>query len=353
MLHAEPKILIVETTFGGVPSLCAVAHAPHRGHPSQSISSWWTRFQSLLPSFYRQQRLILCMDANAGIGEYEPYSGPHYAQEVDTAGCQLLSLLQSFDLCAPSTFEAIHPGPSETWHSAKAHTSGNRNDYIWLSRTLLQQCVMSYVAPDLDAGNQALDHFAVVTIVDWPSSLHRPPKPRVEWDRSKLQHADATTWQTFFDDWPDIPWTTHPTTHMSIVEEHLHNRLSRFFPKDQGHWRNSCLDEEALDAMSQKLQLKKTLTTAKKQCDNHRLHVAILCWKCQYPYGIQLKQILCVLRTTWRWQRYGVLTRHIKQLVLQQRAQWLDRQIAPLQHLDRKSALSALKPLRMGKRVKD
>eukprot|EP00434_Breviolum_minutum_P002370 symbB.v1.2.002094.t1/scaffold109.1/size325261/12 len=222
-----------------------------------------------------------------------------------------------------------------------------------MSRSLLQHCVSSFVLPDLDAGHHSLDHFAVINIVDWPSSLHRPPKSKVRWDRSKLQHADETTWQSFFEGWPDIPWATDPTTHMSIIEAHLHDRLTKFFPHDAGNRRNSCLDGDALDTMKQKIQLKKTMTIAKKQCDNHRLHAAITCWHSQQIYGIKLQEILCVLRTIWRWRRYGTLTRSIKQMVLRQKAQWLEKQISPLQHMDRKSALTALKPLRMGKRVKD
>ena len=46
VLHAEAEILIVDAIFGGVPTLCVVAHAPHRGHAKTDTEAWWTRLTS-------------------------------------------------------------------------------------------------------------------------------------------------------------------------------------------------------------------------------------------------------------------------------------------------------------------
>ena len=56
--------------------------------------------------------------------------------------------------------------------------------------------------------------------------MRRPPKPRATWDRDKIRQADEATWQAFFADWPDIPWTTDLTSHVHQVEGHLHERLT-------------------------------------------------------------------------------------------------------------------------------
>lgn len=222
-----------------------------------------------------------------------------------------------------------------------------------MTRALLPDCLSCEVVPAIDAGNAALDHFAVVLTINWNATMRRPPKPRATWDRDKIRQAHEATWQAFFADWPDIPWTTDLTSHVHQVEGHLHERLTKFFPRATGVNRNSCLTEATLQAMQQKRYLKRVLTASKKICDHHQLQLALNSWRRDAPYRIGLSEALCVLRTTWRWTRYRYLTTQIRTMILQQRADWLDKQIEPLCHSDCKSALRILRPLRMGKRVKD
>ena len=315
--------------------------------------AWWTRFRTLLRQHQRNRKTIICIDANAGIGELQPYCGSVYQQEVDTAGRELHNMLQTFDLAVPSTFEEIHRGPSETWYSAKATVSGNRNDYVILSRDLLASCLLSEVMPNIDAGNQAVDHLAVTVLLDWETTSHRPPTKKINWDRDKILKADEDTWNRFFEDWPQIPWNTNLTTHMTQLENYLHERMAIFFPRDPQQSRNSCLDVETLDLLKQKQQIKKVLCASKQNCDRYQLHEALRCWKAQDSYKVRIDTVLCTLRTTWRWSRYKVLSLKIKQTILQTRADWLDKQLEPLARSNKKSALTILKPLRMGKRVKD
>ena len=353
VLIAEPELIFVDVLLGGVPTLCIVAHAPHRGHPTSTIVTWWDRFRQLLQKYQRNRRTIICIDANAGIGERQPYCGKVFQQDVDTAGQELYTMLQTFDLAVPCTFEDIHRGASETWYSAKATCSGNRNDYVILSRELLPSCLLSEVMPSIDAGNQAVDHLAAVVTMDWWTTSHRPTQKKVNWDRNKLLKADEATWNNFFEDLPTIPWATDLTTHMAHLESYLHDRMAKFFPRDPQQRRNSCLDDEALDLLRQKQQLKKVLCISKQQCDRHQLHEAMRCWNKQEPYTVRPNIVLCILRTTWRWNRYKILSHRIKQQILQTRADWLNSQLEPLVKSDKKSALTILRPLRMGKRVKD
>lgn len=67
----------------------------------------------------------------------------------------------------------------------------------------------------------------------------------------------------------------------------------------------------------------------------------------------QIKELGGVLRTTWRWLRYKELCQRIRTHVAQARANWLESQLQPLQNANKTMAMTILKPLRMGKRVRD
>ncbi len=136
----------------------------------------------------------------------------------------------------------------------------------------------------------------------------------VKWDRDKIRQAEEETWRAFFADWPHVPWSTDVTTHMAIVERHLHGQLQKFFPLDSTKKKNSCLDAGTLEMMKQRAQLKKLLCNAKVQCQRHQLHVALVCWHRHQAYATGLAELTCVLRTTWKRLRF-------KELGLRTRAQ--------------------------------
>ena len=353
VLHAEPEILIVEATFGGIPSLCAVAHAPHRGHPAQAIILWWQRFQSLLQSFQTAK-----------------------ADSMYWCQCRYrwVWALQRTPLC------------SRGW-------------YCWIPTTILTTLILIYVhLPHLQTSIVVHQKHGTVpkhthpatamTTSCWAAPFFNIVSCRLSHQISMLAISRWTTLRLSLLWIGPHRYTDHPSPKSNGIARNYNMQMKRhgshslkdgrmslgrqtlrrtcrsskhiYMTASQSSFR-MMLDIEETHAWmgilwipcSKRSSSKKTLATAKKQCDHHRLHAALTCWNRRQLYGIKLQEILCVIRTIWRWRRYGTLTRSIKQMILQQRAQWLDHQIAPLQLLDRKSALMALKPLRMGKRVKD
>lgn len=353
VLHEEAEIIIVALQFSGKPLLCVVAHAPHRGHPTDVIQDWWNQLRALLRQHRRHRPLILMIDANASIGPHAPHIGECDGQPFDSGGTEMLRLLQEQHLFVPSTFTTIHRGLSATWHSSKTVNEGHRNDYIVIDLDFWPHCLESKVNYNIDAGNQALDHTAVQVIVEWKAAKRRTRNNRTNWDRNKLQKADEDTWRAFFCDWPEVPWSTDVTTHMDILERHLQQQLQHFFPLEHTTKRHSCLDLSTTALIQQRYQLKKLLSNAKIQCQKHALQTAFKTWKSPSTRSALLKEFVCVLRTTWRWQRYKDLCHRVRAQVAQTRAQWLEDQLKPLQAANKTNALTILKPLRMGKRVRD
>ena len=58
VLAAESEMLIAEINLGNRPILCCVAHAPHKGHTTTEISSWWQHLRQSL-QVVRRQRILL------------------------------------------------------------------------------------------------------------------------------------------------------------------------------------------------------------------------------------------------------------------------------------------------------
>ena len=153
VLHAESELLLVALHIGGLPLLCVVAHAPHKGHTKDIIHKWWDRLRAIIRSHKGNRKLMIYIDANASVNQHEPHTGDYDPQELDTSGADMLKVMQEHDLFAPSTCHGLHQGDSATWHSAKTTSAGHRNDYILLDLSLRASCLESKVNYKLDAGN--------------------------------------------------------------------------------------------------------------------------------------------------------------------------------------------------------
>ena len=168
VLHAEAEILVAEVNMGSSAIVCCVAHAPHKGYPSEEIQSWWRMLRRRSLDLRRGRTLIVCIDANASIGESQPHFGQVAEQEWDVAGKEMLLFCQDLDLVAPATHSAWHSGTSQTWTSAKSSTLGSRNDYILLDSRWQERCQASWVDDFLDAGHRMVDHSAaILSLTTW------------------------------------------------------------------------------------------------------------------------------------------------------------------------------------------
>ena len=350
VLHAEPEILIAELNMGSSAIVCCVAHAPHKGYPAEDIQSWWRTLRRRILDLRRGRTPLVCIDANASVGESQPHFGHVAEQEWDVAGKEMLAFCQDLDLVAPATHPTWHSGTSQTWTSAKSSTLGSRNDYILLDSRWQDRCQASWVDDFLDAGHRMVDHSAAILSLTMPDGIRVKQGYTCGWDRNKILEATPDDWQRFYADWPTIPWTADVTEHAREIEIFLQQRLTEFFPKERKKKRNSVFSDVTWTLYRGKMQAKVMLTQCKKTQEQWQLAMgwAILTKRSMAP--ARLRSLLNIMRTCYRLQHYQEHGRRLHDHILQDRADLAEQLLEPLHRCPGKQAVRLLKPLRLGTR---
>lgn len=350
VLHAEAEILVAEVNIGSSALVCCVAHAPHKGYPSEEIQSWWRTLRRRILDLRRGRTLMVCIDANASVGKSQPHFGSVAEQEWDTAGKEMLAFCQDLDLVAPSTHSTWHSGASQTWTSAKSSTLGSRNDYILLDFRWQERCQASWVDSFLDAGHRMVDHSPTILSLTMPDGIKAKQVYTCGWDRNKILEATPDVWQRFYEDWPTIPWTADVTEHAREIETFLQQRLKEFFPKDRKQRRNSIFSDDTWKLYRGKMQAKMMLTQCKKTQEQWQLALgwAVLSKRSLAP--ARLRSLLNIMRTCHRLHHYQEHGRRLHDHILQDRADLAEQLLEPLHRCPGKQAVRLLKPLRLGKR---
>ena len=352
VLHSDATRLVTQLRILGRYTTCIVGHAPHRGHRNEDITTWWQLTDEILKKAKCKPPHILFLDANATVDVQQPYIGPLGAQEPDVGGLCLQTLCRTLEIALPGTFDYIHSGSTDTMYGYNATHRGTRNDYIGLSLQLLHLCVQSWTDDKLDAGHGKIDHAAVILDIQWPARSRLKLPPTVSFDRDKIGRATEAQWKEFFRDWPDIPWSTDVTSHVHIAEQYLQQQLAAHFPRDPVRQRHSCLSEATRDTLDQRCMIRKLMADTRVVCEQWMLKYAIQLWKKRRDLGPRAKLLAVMLRGAWRWTRYKTLSQRIKSMVKTDQSQWLATRMTELEQSTAKEVHKILRPLRMGKRVR-
>ena len=352
VLHADPHLLVVSLNILGSKTICVVGHAPHRGHTHLDIQKWWHNCKGTLSPYKTGFRHLWFLDANANLDRFSPFTGSFGAANFDEGGHGFLDICQHLDLAIPSTFDHIHYGESATMFSPMVTHTGTRNDYIGISRELIDMCCCSWVETSLDAGHAKIDHAALCLDLFWPTTKYRLPNRKRNYDRTKIALATREQWRSFFEDWPAIPWNVDVTTHTHYVENFLQQKLAKHFPKEKGAHRQSCLSENTYATLEQRRNLRTLIGRSKATVDVWMMKWAWQRWIGVETLAIQWKQILAIMRTTDRLQRYKDLTKRLHSQIRSARDQWLTDRMQVIEDAPPKELHRVLKPLRLGTRVR-
>lgn len=350
VLHAEAELLLTEIDLGQRPFLCLIGHAPHKGYPADEIRQWWSKAGALVQRFRKSHPMLALLDANAAVAAADPMFGTLAEQEWDVAGESMRDFCDLLGLHAPSTFERWHFGSSTTWTSSKAGTHGTRNDYILVDHAWMPLCTGSWTDDFVDSGHQMLDHSAVMLSLTWTAPFHCPKKRTKTYDRQKILQASPEQWKLFFEGCPDIPWSMDVTEHAGIVEGFLHRRLCEVFPREARRKRDSVFSESTWKVYHAKGQSKRELTRCRRTLDLWSCSWAWEQWCNRHPLWAQLHMVTTMVRACARLNQYKLCSQDLRQRLQQDRADYVESLLQPLQSSPGKSAVKLLRPLRLGKR---
>ena len=191
-----------------------------------------------------------------------------------------------------------------------------------------------------------------ITDIQWPAQKYTKHPSGVQYDRTKIATASPQVWDDFFADWPDISWSTDLTSHTKIIEDHLQIKLQAFFPKDPPHRRGTCMSTKTRDLYEQRRYLRKLLAETRVVTDRWLQKYAWDQWTSGRTTEARCGLLLSGLRAAWRWKRYHMMSRLLKENLRHDQEQWLNDRLHLLETSSAKEIHKILKPLRMGKRVR-
>ena len=348
VLHAEAEMLFVVMNIAGIEFLVVSAHGPHRAHSADTICMWWEKIRQRLQKFQLQRRTLLFLDANAHVGPFDPWVGDIVEDEFDTAGQALLSICRDFSLCIPSTFPSIHHGSTGTWQGPGDTDSHTRIDYICSSWDSNLTWLDTWMDANLDPGHSKMDHIPLYGRLIFQHGAAVPHSNVPRFDRERIAAATPEDWQSFFSDWPHIPWNTPPTEHALITEQHLHRKLQEVFPHKPQHRKDSFFSEQTWEIYARRNFLKKELKRFRRSLDCVQLRQA---W-CGLRGGSFSKApiLSCLLRGAGRYKQLKELSIQLHRHIAQDRLKKIDDITKDVQACRPKDVAKFLRPLRIGKR---
>lgn len=341
-------MLFVVMNIAGIEFLVVSAHGPHRAHSADTICMWWEKFRQLLQKIQLQRRTLLFLDANAHVGPFDPWVGDIVEDEFDTAGQALLSICRDFSLCIPSTFPSIHHGSTGTWQGPGDTDSHTRIDYICSSWDSNLTWLDTWMDANLDPGHSKMDHIPLYGRLIFQHGAAVPHSNVPRFDRERIAAATPEDWQSFFSDWPHIPWNTPPTEHALITEQHLHRKLQEVFPHKPQHRKDSFFSEQTWEIYARRNFLKKELKRFRRSLDCVQLRQA---W-CGLRGGSFSKApiLSCLLRGAGRYKQLKELSIQLHRHIAQDRLKKIDDITKDVQACRPKDVAKFLRPLRIGKR---
>ena len=353
VIYTDPQLLIVHIGLGAIPLLAVVAHAPHSGKGRKTQSEWWKALDRLLIKHGQGHHIVLFIDANATAARDPPHVGTLGAVEADGAAQDLGDLLRSHDLCLPIS-EIHHVGETHTWTSNDGVHSACI-DYVAIPMTWMVFAISSRVHYNIDSGAGGIDHFAAGVHVQGTGMMQSKKSQLQKFDRSKMATASPETWIAFYKDWPAIDWTTPPTEHADRLNEEIHRRLTKCFPlTPETRKKGVIFSDSTWRIHAERGRLRRVLCHHGKALNKLNIHTAMQLWQGKDSlHGCYLRQLVYAIKMSAIFVIHQQVNKELHRFISHDRSVYLKSFAAQLNHVDKSDIMKRLKPLRMGKRVKD
>ena len=259
VIHAAPRILVVNHTAPEMPVILVIAHAPHEGHDGEVITGWWQHFRKILEP-YRFDDQIHFLDANARLsGE----STTHFGDLQDGAPRRDSRLLREhaayFGLIGPSTFSCWHKGSIHTW----SHPNGSaeaRLDYVLIPLGWQLGVWDSFVDRDFHIPRSFQDHSCAALRMSWTAIQTSKQTKQSGIDADSMTTKEGREkLETIWKNLPTPNWGMNATHHAHVITMHLQQELRKAFPRKKKMRHCSIASEQTLGFFHITTQTKRQL----------------------------------------------------------------------------------------------
>eukprot|EP00435_Cladocopium_sp_Y103_P032829 s972_g8.t1 len=218
IIAANPRLLIVRVRTPVLRCIVIAAHAPHSGASEQELETWWTSVTASIPAKYDNWERLVCVDANARVGQFPSDHVGDWQAEEDTPKSEFfLDFLQQHHLWLPSTFEASQIGRGGTWR----HNNGKwlRNDFIALPLAWSHCLTQAFVNANVDVSTVKEDHAVATVTVSMPVDCLRAHRRKSSVKRLEKDVHLVQSWRL---DRPfRIDWNVDVHTHADQLQAFL------------------------------------------------------------------------------------------------------------------------------------
>ncbi len=354
VLHEDPQLLLVHADIPHFPILFVVAHAPHTGKGKAQQRSWWNQLQKLLLQHGAKSHKVLLIDANTQLAIDPPHVGRNGQVEPTGAAQDFGQILVQQELFVPLTFPELHVGSHQTWTSNDGLHS-TCIDYIAVPLDWTGFWMQSRIFEHIDSGAGGIDHRAIGLHLQGTIMTQPPPKKQRTFDRDKIAKATDTQWKEFYQALPSIPWCHGPTEHATIMNQAIVDQLAKQFPMDPKTSKRGIIFANATWKLhAERGRLRKVLAFHGKALDRLHLHLSMQELKGVPSLKARHIVVLCyAIKMAALHTIYGDVHRDLRRFIAHDRALYLQGFAKALDHADKATIMKRLKPLRLGKRVKD
>eukprot|EP00438_Fugacium_kawagutii_P000288 Skav210752 [mRNA] locus=scaffold1498:120794:126919:+ [translate_table: standard] len=242
VVHADPRLLVVNVQAPGLNLCLIVGHAPHSGHPEQARADWWEHLQSLLGRLPSSDHRIALLDANAPMGPVDGTTVLFRGTQPSQSTPCFRDFLTASHLCVAGSFQ-VHEGTPYTWTTPDGLHERDL-DHVLLDASMVPLCQWSGVLADLDISGGHHDHDAIACQLRWTTWCgSATPAPSLRFDRSKIVGNPAL--ETAFAGCSTVPWSTDIETEVDTVAGALISSLREHCPIERRKPKKPYVSEEA------------------------------------------------------------------------------------------------------------
>ncbi|CAE6930722.1 unnamed protein product [Symbiodinium sp. CCMP2592] len=252
-----PRLMILSIDIGGPRVVVVAGHCPDASKGDAAREFLATFGDAMKP--LRRSCLILCgFDLNGRLPTgQEGHTGDLEFGTPDWNGELMVRTARTLDLWFPSTYAALHPGPSATF----THAQGTRHriDYAIIGGIAEIGAVRSSVATDFDTLNMNDDHQPVLIELQGTitTAIGREQiwRPRFDTEKMLTPEGKATIAQALTE-FESPQWGCHPDQHCQSLQDFLLGVMERNFKCDDRGPRTSYIAPDIWALREAKLALK-------------------------------------------------------------------------------------------------
>ena len=273
ILSAAPRHLLATASAAGLKFAFLVAHALTAHAGPVAIREWWQQLSTLVGRIPPQHALVILVDANAHF-EWSPLP-PDVETALNANAKEFASFLREHCLSA---------SPNVTAAGKKVES--------WLGPMGRPRCLDYVVVPASTAagmrtqgdlhwfsGHCEHDHKPVKVSIAW-CQAGALPKRRPRWDTKAMTTAEGRArLRAIYDSAPTIGWDVDVDTHLKLINQHLHDGLSKAFPCQPAAARSKVISDGTWTLVHVRRRLRKQLFSQRTTCSRMFLARFFRAWR--------------------------------------------------------------------------